>query len=52
MHLEAIFWRMRTQESMTRKLREDDQMAWVGPMNSIQTCFKEIILSELVYGEG
>ena len=47
--LELIISQMKMQESVTEKLKADDQMAWVAAMNSIQNRAEEIVLSELIY---
>ena len=36
-------------EGITEQLKEDDQLAWVGRMNSIRDRAEEVVLSELVY---
>ena len=36
-------------ESVTEQLKANDQLAWVGRMNSIRDRVEEIVLSELVY---
>lgn len=49
--LQLIIKQMQEAESVTEKLKENDQMAWVQAMNSIHNRAEEIILRELVYGE-
>ena len=39
-------------EGVTEDLKAADPMAWVGAMNSIRNRAEEIILRELIYGEG
>ena len=39
-------------EGVDETLKAKDQMAWVQAMNSILSCAEEIVLSELIYGEG
>ena len=41
--------RMKEAEGVTEQLKAENQMGWVGRMNSIRSRAKEIILSELVY---
>ena len=36
-------------EGITEQLKAEDQLAWVGRMNSIRERVEEIVLSELVY---
>ena len=50
--LQLIIRQMQEAESVTEELKAKDQMAWVRAMNSIQNRAEEIILRELVYGEG
>lgn len=49
--LQLIIRQMQKAESVTEKLKANDQMAWVRAMNSIHNRAEEIILRELVYGE-
>ena len=46
-----IIRQMQEAESVTEKLKEENQRAWVQAMNSIHNRAEEIILHELVYGE-
>ena len=48
---EFIIEQMKAAESVTEHMKQHDQMAWVGAMNSIRNRAKEIILRELIYGE-
>ena len=36
-------------EGITEQLKAEDQLAWVGKMNSIRERVEEVVLSELVY---
>lgn len=47
--LQLIIRQMQEIESVTEKLKQSDQMAWVRAMNSIHNRAEEIILSELIY---
>ena len=47
--LELLVLQMAKSEGVTEALKASDQMAWVAPMNSIQTRAEEIVLQELVY---
>ena len=40
---------MKNAEGVTERLKAENQMEWVGRMNSIRTRAEEIVLSELVY---
>ena len=40
---------MKNAEGVTERLKAENQMEWVGRMNSIRSRAEEIILSELVY---
>ncbi len=40
---------MAAREGVTEKLKSEDQMEWVGRMNSIRNRAEEIIYSELIY---
>jgi len=49
--LSLIIEQMKTSEGVTEELKADNQMAWVGAMNSIRNRAEEIILQGLIYGE-
>lgn len=40
---------MKEAEGVTEQLKAENQMEWVGRMNSIRSRAKEVVLSELVY---
>ena len=42
---------MKDSEGVTEGMKQHDQMAWVGAMNSIRNRAEEIILRELIYEE-
>ena len=42
---------MKAAEGVTEGMKQHDQMAWVGAMNSIRNRAEEIILQEMIYGE-
>ena len=46
---ELIIEQMRAAEGVTESMKQHDQMAWVGAMNSILTRAEEIIIGELIY---
>ena len=37
--------------SVTERMKQNDQMAWVGAMNGIRNRAEEIILREMIYKE-
>ena len=50
--LERMIDQMKTTEGITETLKASDPMAWVGAMNSIRNRAEEILLREMIYGEG
>jgi len=42
---------MKAVEGVTEHMKQHDQMAWVGAMNSIRNRAEKIILRELIYKE-
>lgn len=49
--LKLIMEQMKAAEGVTENLKANDQIIWVGSMNSIHNRAEEIILRELIYGE-
>ena len=49
--LELIIEQMKVAEGVTEGMKEADQMAWVGAMNSIRNRAEEIVLQEMIYEE-
>ncbi|MBO7741164.1 MAG: TnpV protein, partial [Victivallales bacterium] len=49
--LKLIIEQMKVAEGVTEAMKQQDQMAWVGAMNSIRNRAEEIILRELIYEE-
>ena len=49
--LELISEQMKATEGVTECMKQHDQMAWVGAMNSIRNRAEEIILREMIYEE-
>ena len=49
--LELIIEQMKAAEGVTEGMKQHNQMAWVGAMNSIRNRAEEIILREMIYGE-
>lgn len=50
--LEFLIKQMAEKEGVTEQFKAQDQMAWVRAMGSIRNRAEEIILQELIYGEG
>ena len=50
--LERIIYQMKAAEGITETLKASAPMAWVQRMNSIRNRAEEIILREMIYGEG
>lgn len=46
---EVMVEQFKEAENVTEDLKENDQMAWVGAMNSIRNRVEEIILKEMIY---
>ena len=36
-------------QGITEKLKAENQMEWVGRMNSVKACAEEIILHDIIY---
>ena len=49
--LELIIEQMKAAEGVTERMKQYDQMAWIGAMNSIRNRAEEIILREMIYEE-
>ena len=47
--VELIMKQLMISEGVTEKLKADDQMKWVGAMNSIKARAEEIVFSEIIY---
>ena len=47
--LESLMSLLPKQQGVTEELKAQDQMAWVGAMNSLKNQAEEIILTELIY---
>ena len=50
--LELIVEQMKAAEGVTEHMKQYDQMAWVGAMNSIRNRAEEIVLREMIYEEN
>ena len=49
--LELIIEQMKVAEGVTEHMKQHDQMAWVGAMNSIRNRAEKIVLREMIYEE-
>ena len=47
--VESLMKQMVERQGVTEQLKMQNQMKWVGLMNSIKVCAEEIVLQELVY---
>lgn len=47
--IELLVQKMAELQGVTEKLKEENQMLWVGMMNNIKSTAEEIVLKELVY---
>ena len=47
--LESLMSLLMKQQGVTEELKAQDQMAWVGAMNSLKNQAEEMILTELIY---
>lgn len=47
--MELLVQKMAELQGVTEKLKEENQMLWVGMMNNINNAAEEIVLKELVY---
>ena len=50
--LDCIIGQMKEAEGITEELKAQDQVVWARAMNSIRKRAEEIILQEIIYGEG
>lgn len=49
--LELIIEQMKASDGVTESMKQHDQMAWVGAMNSIRNRSEKIVLREMIYEE-
>lgn len=47
--MELLMRQMADNQGVTERLKEENQMLWVGLMNSIKSAAEEIVLQELIY---
>ena len=50
--LDHLVKQMAAQQGVTEQLKAQDQMTWVQRMNNIRNAAEEIVLQEVIYGEG
>lgn len=46
---ERIVEQMKQEQGITEQLKAENQMEWVGRMNNIQACAREIVDNEVIY---
>lgn len=46
---ERIIEQMKQAQGITEQLKAENQMEWVGRMNNIQACAREIVNNEIIY---
>ena len=46
---ERIIEQMKQTQGIAEQLKVDNQMEWVGRMNNVQTCAREIVDKEMIY---
>lgn len=46
---ERIAEQMKQAQGITEQLKEEDTLEWVGRMNNIQACAREIVEREIIY---
>ena len=49
--LDLLVTQLAEKEGTNEQMKAQDQLAWVGAMNSIRNRAEEIVLKELIYGE-
>ena len=47
--VEMLMKQMAEKQGVNENLKRQDQMKWVGAMNTIKACAEEILLKELIY---
>lgn len=50
--LDRIVEQLKETQGVTEQLKAENQMLWVGRMNNIRMCAEEVVVREVVYGEG
>ena len=46
---ERIVEQMKQAQGITERLKSENQMEWIGKMNNIQLCAREIVDKEMIY---
>ena len=49
--MSLIVEQMKASEDVTERMKQHDQMAWVGAISSIRNRAEEIVLREMIYEE-
>ena len=49
LRFERIVEQMKQAHGITEQLKAENQMKWVGRMNNIQSCAREIVDKEMIY---
>lgn len=47
--IEELVGKMAREQNVTEKLKEENQMEWIGKMYNIRQATEEIVLNELIY---
>ena len=47
--VEILIQKMKEKQGITEQMKEEEMMLWVGKMNNVRNCAKEIVLMEIVY---
>ena len=48
-HFERIVEQMKQVQGITEQLKAENQLEWVGRMNNVQACAREIVDKEVIY---
>ena len=49
LRFERIVEQMKQAQGITEQLKAENQMKWVGRMNNMQSCAREIVDKEIIY---
>ena len=49
LRFERIVEQMKQAQGITEQLKVDDTLEWIGRMNNIQACAREIVDKEMIY---
>ena len=50
--VQSLIKELAEKENIDEKLKQNDQILWIGKMNNIKNIAEEIVLKELIYGES